>query len=105
VQLRQKLGGGSVSASSSSAVNPGASNGADLDAFGASAAGSTISRPGGTLIALGMGIGSASGTMNSNSMTRVRTNIQGKAHARGVFEPSAMPTADPVSRPIGTHSP
>jgi hypothetical protein len=53
-----------------------------------------------------MGIGSAAGkagASNSNSMTRVRTNIQaGKAHARGVFEPAVMPTADPVARPRGT---
>jgi hypothetical protein len=99
--LRQKVGSTSAGSGASGAA---AGNG-EADIF-ASVTGTTISRPGGALIALGMGIGSAAGkagASNSNSMTRVRTNIQaGKTHARGVFEPAVMPTADPVSRPRGT---
>ncbi|ELR24836.1 myosin head (motor domain) domain containing protein [Acanthamoeba castellanii str. Neff] len=98
IRLRQKVGSTSAGSGASGAA---AGNG-EADIF-ASVTGTTISRPGGALIALGMGIGSAAGkagASNSNSMTRVRTNIQaGKTHARGVFEPAVMPTADPVSRP------
>ncbi len=100
-QLRQKVG----TTSSGSAAASAAAGDGEADIF-ASVTGTTISRPGGALIALGMGIGSAAGkagASNSNSMTRVRTNIQaGKTHARGVFEPAVMPTADPVARPRGT---
>jgi hypothetical protein len=99
--LRQKVG----TTSSGSAAASAAEGDGEADIF-ASVTGTTISRPGGALIALGMGIGSAAGkagASNSNSMTRVRTNIQaGKTHARGVFEPAVMPTADPVARPRGT---